>query len=116
MGVFTAERTGQAILQRPALAREHAGHYIALPVAEGPVRDVLMWEVAKPGVVLRGRMPDRLPVELGAAHARLLFHDREVAEDFAAMLNLGRQARGLSVPQPPPARPWWDFFGWTSRA
>lgn len=116
MGVFSAEKTGQAVLQRSAMAREHAGSYVVLPVAEGPTRELLMWEIATPGVILRGGRPDRLPVEIGAGHARLLFHDREVAQDFAAMLNLGRQARGLAVPQPlPRQRPWWDFFGWTSR-
>ena len=111
MGLFTGQKAAASAIQRPALASQNASRYVVLPVVEGHFRDLLMWEVGRPGVIMRGGRPDRTSVEMGTSYARMMFHDREVAEDLAAALNAGRTARGMAVaPEQSKPKSWWRFW------
>lgn len=114
---WISDRIMQVLKQRPALAAERPGSYVALPVAIGREEAFLAWEVGKPGVFGRGDQGlDRQPVEM-AGNIPLRFADREAAEDLAAALTAGRCFRGLPNAVPPPQeepkgeRPWWRFWG-----
>lgn len=93
MNLFSGSNFAQAMAQRPVLANEKPGRYVVLPAVKDSDRNLMVWEIGLPGVIMRGRYADRRCVEVGGDFQTLCFHDKEVAEDLASALNRGRDAR-----------------------